>query len=148
MLSPRDTARAQIGEAKLVIDYGRPKARGRKVFGTVVEFGQVWRTGANLATHFTTSRDLLFGSSRVPAGSYTLWMIPTARGDTLIVSKQTGQWGTQYDVAQDLVRIPVRTDATGEHVEQFTIAVEPEARGGKLVFSWERRRMSAAFTIL
>jgi hypothetical protein len=75
-------------------------------------------------------------------------MTPTARGDTLIISKQIGEWGTQYDVAQDLLRIPVSTDATGEHVEQLTISVEPEARGGKLVLSWERRRMSAAFTIL
>ncbi|MGH7468636.1 MAG: DUF2911 domain-containing protein [Longimicrobiales bacterium] len=145
--SPRDTARADIGGSQLLIDYGRPKARGRTVFGGLVVLGQVWRTGANQATHFTTTRGLMIGNHSVPAGSYTLWTIPTALGDTLIVNKQTGQWGTLYDPTQDLARIPLSTEATGQHVEQFTISMEAGETGGRMVFSWEKRRMTAAFRV-
>lgn len=142
--SPRDTMNAELGGARIVIDYGRPRARGRTVFGNMVELGKVWRTGANLATHMTTSRDLLIGGQHVPAGSYTLWTLVSETADTLILSAQTGQWGTQYDPTRDFIRIPLQTDRAPEHIEQFTISVEPaggSATAAMLVLAWERRRM-------
>ena len=142
VLSPRDTVHADLGGGKhLMIDYGRPSMRGRRIMGELVPFGRVWRTGANAATTLVADVDLQIGGATVPRGTYTLYTIPTARGWTLIVNRQTGQWGTQYDASRDLVRIPMQVTTVQQPVEQFTIAVEP-ARGGQhtMVLSWENTR--------
>jgi hypothetical protein len=137
-LSPRDSVVGTVGGANVSVAYGRPSMRGRRIVGQVVPYGQVWRTGANEATAFRTDRDLVIGGTRVPAGSYTLWSVPAADGWTLIVNRQTGQWGTVHDAAQDLARIPVRAEtAAGEPVEQLTMRFEP----GHLVISWENTRV-------
>src|SRR5437899_10858689 len=79
-LSPRDTVRAQLGGANLLVDYGRPHKRGREIWGRLVPYGQVWRTGANAATQFRTDSDLRIGDAAIPKGTYTLWTIPTNTG--------------------------------------------------------------------
>ena len=134
-LSPRDTVHATLGAATVTIDYGRPRMRGRNIFGGIVPLGQVWRTGANAATGFTTDRDLTVGGTPVPAGSYTLWTLPTTDGATLIVNRQTGQWGTDYQEAEDFVRIPMRQRTLADPVEAFTISVDP---AGILSLQWDR----------
>jgi hypothetical protein len=136
-LSPRDSVKATVGTAHLSVDYSRPSKRGRRIFGDVVPWGKVWRTGANAATGFTTDVDLDVNGTTVPAGSYTLWTLPTPQGTKLIVNKQTGQWGTEYDPKQDLARIDVATRKLPQPVEQFTIAVEPSGTGGVLRLSWD-----------
>ena len=137
VLSPRDSAVADIGGAHLAVDYGRPFKRGRQVFGGIVPWGEVWRTGANAATGFATTRDLEIGGVAVPAGRYTLWTLPAERGWKLIVNRQTGQWGTEYDAAQDLVRIDLPTRPLSAPVEEFTIRLEPAASGGILRLQWD-----------
>ena len=149
-LSPRDTARIELERGKRVlVDYGRPSRRGRKIVGELVPYGRVWRTGANAATTLVTEADLRIGDAVVPRGTYTLYTLPTARGWTLIVNRQTGQWGTQYDASRDLVRIPMRTTAVARPVEQFTIALEPgTARGtGTLAMTWENTRVSVPLRV-
>lgn len=146
-LSPRDTVRASVAGATLLVDYGRPAARGRKVFGGIVPFGAVWRTGANAATQLVTDRELQIGDATLPAGTYTLFTIPTAAGWTLVVNKQHGQWGTDYDAAQDLVRIPVAVKPLAQPVERFTISIAPSAAGGVLSMAWERTQASVPFTV-
>ena len=144
-LSPRDTARIELDAGKRVyVDYGRPSMRGRKIVGELVPYGRVWRTGANAATTLVTEADLRIGDAVVPRGTYTLYTLPSAEGWTLIVNRQTGQWGTQYDASRDLVRIPMRTTAVAQPVEKFTIMLEPgSARGtGTLAMAWERTRVS------
>ncbi|HSU15101.1 DUF2911 domain-containing protein [Longimicrobium sp.] len=136
-LSPRDSAVADFGGAHLAVDYGRPFKRGRVVFGNVVPWGQVWRTGANAATGFTTTRDLTIGGVSVPAGRYTLWTLPTQSGWKLIVNRQTGQWGTEYDAAQDLARIDMQTRRIDTPLEEFTVRLEPQAGGGVLRLQWD-----------
>ena len=136
-LSPRDTTRGQIGRARLMVDYGRPSRRGRTVFGHVVPWGRVWRTGANAATQLTTDMPLLIGGRSIPAGRYSLWTVPREDGATLIVNARTGQWGTHYDRALDLARIEMLRETLAEPVEQFTIAIEPAAEGGVLRLSWD-----------
>jgi hypothetical protein len=147
-LSPRDSVVAAVGGANLSVAYGRPARRGRQIAGGVVPWDQVWRTGANNATAFRTDRDLMFGGTRVPAGSYTLYSLPRRDGWLLIVNRQTGQWGTEYHPEQDLARIPmqVRT-TTGEPVEQFTLRVQPDGQGGALVLSWGDVELRAPFTV-
>jgi hypothetical protein len=140
-LSPRDTASAEIGSATVAVDYGRPSMRGRKVFGGIVPFGQVWRTGANAATQLITDHDLVIGGQPVPAGTYTLWTIPGRDGWTLIVNRQHGQWGTEYHPDQDLVRVPLTVTRSDRPVERFTVTVAGgEAGEGSIAFAWERTR--------
>jgi hypothetical protein len=113
------------GPSEIRIDYGQPHARGRRVFGVVVPWDSVWRTGANLATTLTTDVDVMIGDALVPRGTYTLFTIPSRRGSTLIVSRQTGQWGTDYDARQDLVRVDLRTRTLSEPVESLTFYLVP-----------------------
>ncbi|HYW12310.1 MAG TPA: DUF2911 domain-containing protein [Longimicrobium sp.] len=137
-LSVRDSVVASVGGANVSVAYGRPSMRGRRIMGQVVPFGQVWRTGANEATAFRTDRDLVIGGTRVPAGSYTLWTVPGPDEWTLIINKQTGQWGTVYDPAQDLARVPVRASLeSGPPVELLTLRILPDGTGGMMVMAWE-----------
>jgi hypothetical protein len=147
-LSPRDSAVVDVGGAHLAVDYGRPFARGRTIMGEVVPWGEVWRTGANAATGFTTTRDLEIGGVAVPAGSYTLWTLPTQEGWKLILNRQTGQWGTEYDAAQDLARIDMRVGRPASLVEQLTIRLEPTgANAGLLRLSWGDTEASVPFAV-
>jgi len=141
-LSTRDTARATLGGAELWVDYSRPQKRGREIFGNVVPWNTVWRTGANAATQLSTSADLVIGGATVPAGKYTLWSLPTPSGWTLIINKQTGQWGTVYDPAQDLVRVDAKVETVAAPVEQFVIAFEPGAAPTAVTFTWDKTRVS------
>jgi hypothetical protein len=146
-LSPRDTVRAEIGSAHLLVDYGRPYKRGRVIFGGVVPWGQVWRTGANAATQLITDAQITVGGRTIPAGRYGLWSIPTPQGATLIVSRRTGQWGTEYDASQDEARIDLTRESLPEPVDQFTIAIEPADGGGVLRLSWDTTSYLVPFTI-
>lgn len=137
ILSPRDSVVAKIGGATLTVDYGRPSRRGRLIFGSVVPWNQVWRTGANLATHFTTDRALQFGSVIVPAGKYTLFTIPSQTHWILIISSETGEWGTDYDLNQDFARIPMQARTLDLHVEQFTIDILLTDGQPTLRFTWD-----------
>lgn len=139
-LSSRDSVRAIVGgRANVAIDYHRPSKRGRLIFGGLVPFDSVWRTGANNATSFRTDTDLMIGDTRVPAGSYTLWSIPSRTGWTLIVNKQIGQWGTIYNREQDLARIPMQTRTVLQSREQFTMMIEPDGAGANLRLAWDDR---------
>jgi hypothetical protein len=136
-LSPRDTAWGEIGPARMMVDYGRPSRRGRVVFGHVVPWGRVWRTGANEATQFTTDTPLVIGGERIPAGRYSLWTVPRQDGATLILNRRTGQWGTHYERSLDVARVEMARESLAEPVEQFTIAIEPSGDGGVLRLTWE-----------
>jgi hypothetical protein len=147
-LSVRDTARATIGAATFTVDYGRPLARGRKLLGDVIGFDRVWRTGANAATQLTTSAPITLAGLSLPAGTYTLWTVPHARGVDLIVNKQTGQWGTEYRRSEDLGRAPMTSDSTSSPVEKFTIAIEPrDATHGTLAMAWGTFRWTAPIVL-
>jgi hypothetical protein len=147
-LSTRDTARATIGSATFSIDYGRPLARGRVLVGNVIPYDQVWRTGANAATQFTTSAPITLAGISMAPGTYTLWTLPAAKGVQLIVNKQSGQWGTDYDVAQDLARAPMTSDSLAAPVEQFTIGVAAsDDHHGTLKMEWGPFRWSAPIVL-
>lgn len=148
VMSVRDTVRAAIGRANVLVDYGRPLRRGRTIFGGIVPFDTVWRTGANAATHFRTDVDLSMGGVTIPAGTYTLWTVPSRTGPwKLVINRQTGQWGTVYDPTRDLARIDLRTETVDTPVERFTISVEPQGDGGVLSLAWDRTRASVPFTV-
>ena len=148
--SPRDSLKTTIAGATISANYGRPSKRGREIFGGLgdMQWGMVWRTGANEATHFSTSKDLAFGSATVPAGTYTLYTLLDKAGKwMLIVNKKTGQWGTEYDAKNDLVRIPLTVEQTPAVVEKMNIEVTNAGSGGDLAIVWDRTKAHAAFVV-
>jgi hypothetical protein len=137
--SPNQTTRATVGGHPLVIAYGSPRRRGRAILGDVVSYDRVWRTGANEATTLTMDHDLVVGGALVPAGSYSLWTLPARDGSVqLIINRQHGQWGTDHDAKQDLVRVPMHVAAASAPQEEFRISVETVGRAEELRFSWDR----------
>lgn len=151
-LSGRGRTEETAGGANIVVDFGTPVRRGRDIFPAVVKWGEIWRTGANRATHFTTDRGLIFTGAdgerlEVPAGEYTLFSIPQEDGGWLIINRQTGQNGTAYDSAQDLGRLRLRRATLDEPVETFTIAVDPTAGGGVLRLAWDRSAFTVPFLV-
>ncbi len=150
VLSLRETVRAGFGAGGMVlIDYSRPHVRDRSVWGgTLVPFDSIWRAGANDATHLFTTRTLTLGSVTLAPGSYTLWVQHTRAGTFLIVNRQTGQWGTVYDPAQDVGRVAVEMAGASAHVEEFTITVRAlgPARGA-ITLAWGDRVGTVPFGV-
>lgn len=124
-LSPPGTATLTFADGKTVtINYSRPSMRNRKIFGGLVPYDQVWRTGANAATSLKTDVALNIGGTNVPAGSYTIYSLPGMNSWQLIINKQTGQWGTEYSQGQDLARIPMKVTRRSSGLELFTISFD------------------------
>jgi hypothetical protein len=137
--SPAASATCDLGGGKTVkTDYSSPRMKGRKVFGELVPLGQVWRTGANEATTFVASADVVVGGKTVPAGSYTIFTVPNANKWTLIVNKKTGEWGIPYKYESDeLARADMKVSKLPASVENFTIAYDKSAGGCTLRMDWE-----------
>ena len=114
------------GPSRITIDYGQPHARGREIFGGLVPYGEVWRLGANWATRLTLDFDVRFGALDVPRGEYTLFMLPRESDGELIVSRQTRQWGTDYDPSFDFGRTPVDRRPLAETVRSLAVTLEPD----------------------
>ena len=131
-LSPRDSAKATVGSAHLTFDYSRPAVRGRRIWGEVVPWNSVWRLGADMATHFTTDVDLTIGETPVPAGRYTLWMLPSESEPMLIVSRAVNVFGTMYSPSKDFARIPLSKRPSPNAVERLTLSVAD----GSLSIEW------------
>lgn len=146
-LSGRGEVVATIAGAEIVVDYGRPLERGRQIFGALVPWEQVWRTGANRATHFSTSRDLHVGEHVIPAGVYTLFTIPRPDRWTLIVNRRTDINGLAHDPAHDLLRIDMPVRTLDQPVETFTILVEPDENGGVLRLRWDTTEAYLPFRV-
>jgi hypothetical protein len=147
VLSGRGGAQALVQGASITVDYGTPSKRGRRIFGTLVPWNEVWRTGANRATHFTTDRDLIVGGLEVPAGEYTLYTIPAPAGGQLIINRQTGQGGTTYNQDRDLGRVEMTVSALPSTVELFTILVEEHGAGGVIKLQWDRTEFAVPFEV-
>jgi hypothetical protein len=120
---------------------------GRKIYGALVPFGQVWRAGANEATTFVTTSDLNIGGKLVPAGSYTIFTVPNADKWTLIVNKKTGEWGIPYKYESDeLARIDMRLKKLPTPVENFAISYDKSGAGCTMNIDWETTRASVDIT--
>ena len=150
--SPPASAQCKFADGKMIkVDYSSPRAKGRKIFGTsadkaLVPYGEIWRTGANEATGFTTDTNLTVGGKNIPAGSYTIFTVPDASSWTLVVSKKTGEWGTDYaGEKEDLARVPMGVSKTTPAVENFTIDFDQAAGKCTMHLSWESTRASAEF---
>jgi hypothetical protein len=147
-LSVRDTVRTHIGNGVFTVEYGRPLLRGRTLLGDVIAYDRIWRTGANEATQFTTTVPIRLGGMQVPAGAYSLFTAPHTSGVDLIVNKQTGEWGTEYNGSLDLGAARMISETTTAPVEEFTISFIPgDNRHGKIVFEWGSFRWIAPIEV-
>jgi hypothetical protein len=149
VLSPRASAYAGFSRGPIFISYGRPAVRERTVWGGVlIPFDTIWRTGANEATHLATSKTITLGDMTLAPGLYSLWSQYTHNGMYLIVNRQVGQWGTEYDPRQDIGRVRMDMARTPEHVEDFTITVrQAGANRGAIDFAWGDSVATALFTV-
>jgi len=157
-VSPHETTGAVIDGNRVTVVYGRPYTKDphsgaiRKIWGGLVPYGEVWRTGADEATLLITQKPIKIGGTTVPAGAYSLFTLPNEDGTAkLIINKQIGQWGVgpgSYDEAQDLARVDLKKDALDTPVDQFTMAVgKNPSGGGVLKLVWETTQYSVAFTL-
>jgi hypothetical protein len=144
------------GPARIAIAYGQPHARGRRIVGGLLPIDSVWRFGANSATALHTDLDLTLGGLAVPRGDYSLFLLDSAGAFRLIVNRQTGQWGTDYDASRDLGRIPLAMRTLAEPEETLTIYLVPEsarpAQGyaelrGVLRIKWGATELSAPWEV-
>lgn len=142
--SPPAKAECKVADGKTItIDYSSPRMKGRKIFGELVPYGKVWRAGANEATTFVTTGDTSVGGTTVPAGSYTIFVIPTTDKWTLVISKKTGEWGTAYPgEANDLARVDMAVSKTAAPVENFTIDFDQSGGVCTLQMKWENTQAS------
>ena len=137
-LSPPAHTSVKLGGKTITIDYSAPSKRNRVIMGELVPYGKIWRTGANAATTLKTEGDIMIGNLHVPAGTYTLFTIPNKKEWTLIVNKQTGQWGTNYDEKQDLGRVAMKVRPAKKTIETFKIDLRANTKNaGTLCLQWE-----------
>lgn len=154
-VSPPDIAGTVVDGNRVTIFYSRPHTKDpqtgatRKIWGGLIPYGKVWRAGANEATLLVTQRAIELGGQTIPGGAYTLFVLPEEDGKAqLIVNKQIGQWGLQYDEKQDLLRVPLTKDALTEPLDQLLIAVQRNPSGGGVIkLMWESTQYSVPFTV-
>ena len=146
--SPHVRSEWAIDGANISIEYGRPALKGREIGKDVAPFGQVWRTGADEATTLKTDKMLMIGSVHLAPGTYTIYTLPTDKGWHLIVNKQTGQWGTDYDAKQDAGRVALTVGKTAAPVEQLTFSIDDTAAGATLRIEWGTVRLTTAMSAM
>ncbi len=154
-ISPHESTQGFIDGDFLSIVYSRPYTKNpqtgevRKIWGGLVPYGQVWRTGANEATLFFTQKPIVMGGTTIPAGGYTLYTLPAEDGTAkLILNKHLGQWGTEYVEQEDFARVELKRTALEKPVDQFTMAIDTNpSGGGVLKLVWEKTEFSVAFTV-
>jgi len=142
--SPAASANCDLGGGKTIkTDYSSPRMKGRKIYGELVPFGEVWRTGANDATTFVSNADVVVGGKAVPAGSYTIFTVPGADKWSLIINKKTGEWGIPYKYQSDeLARVDMKVSKLPAPVENFTISYAKSGSGCTMQIDWETTRAS------
>ena len=142
--SPLAFVKERVGVTDVSIEYSRPSVRERRIFGGLVPYGEVWRTGANAATRITFSTDVKLGGAAVPAGSYALFTIPGEAEWTVILSRVVDdQWGSYaYNQKDDQARVKAKPVAMAEPLETMTISLQ-DMRAGKanLVIAWEKSKV-------
>lgn len=147
--SPPAQAQCKFSDGKTItVDYSSPRMKGRKIFGELVPYGEVWRVGANEATTFVTTADLAAAKgTNIPPGSYTIFSVPESDKWTLIVNKHTGEWGTPYKYeSEELARVPMSVGQTSSPVENFAISFGHTGGSCTMHIAWENTQASIEFT--
>lgn len=150
--SPEEEVIFETSELTIKVFYNRPSKKGREIFGGLVPFNEVWRTGANEATTFETSENLQIEEHTLKAGKYSLWTIPRENTWTIIFNSEHGQWGLNSkgepnrNPALDVLTVDVHAVQQDQVFEQFTIAFEKTGEDGEMVLMWDKTLVSVPFT--
>ena len=153
-LSPKDTVEFKLNDLELEVFYNRPLKKGREVFGALVPFNKVWRTGANEATTFETNKNLMIDGIYVPSGKYSIWTVPNDSVWKVMLNKKQYAWGVDeqmqplWDPNYDLLEIDVATEALNKVVEQFTIAFDNSTDDLKLTMAWDKTKIAVPLVVL
>ena len=147
--SPHESVSEMVAGSEMTIAYGRPYMRGRMIFGRLIPWDRVWCPGADEATTLESTRPLRLGTLTVPPGSHTIWILPTPDTWTLVVSKESSGFHTNYNSSADLGRIEMTKRSLTEPVEQLTFAIVKNATGsgGAITMTWETTEVSVPFTV-
>ncbi len=142
--SPHSALEQVVGLTEVAIDYSRPSVKGREIFGGLVPFGEVWRTGANQPSKISFSDDVVLGGEAIPAGQYAFYTIPARDEWTIIIYKNTDLWGAMgYDPKGDLVRFKVKPTQLAQPVESMTFRIDALRNDGALLcLEWDRMRIA------
>lgn len=133
-VSPPAQDSAMVGNTKVIIDYSRPSVKGREIYGSLIPYNEVWRTGANEATTFEVDKDVLIEGQPLPAGKYALFTIPGEEEWTIIFNKTAEQWGAyEYDQEQDALRVQVKPKPAPEQTEMLTYTID---ENGEVSLLW------------
>lgn len=140
--SPLNVVSSRYKDTYIKTVYGQPEKKGRKIFGDLVPFNQVWRTGANEATEITITTDLLINKNELKAGTYSLFTIPKQDNWTIIINSDLGLWGSyNYNPKRDVFRFEVPTLPTEEVMEAFTIGIDPRNEQADIFIHWDRTKV-------
>lgn len=132
--SPAQVAQGKISGSAVTINYSSPSVKNRVIWGELVPYGKVWRAGANESTTIETTQDLVIEGQKLPAGKYSIFVIPEKDNATVIFNKVAKQWGaSKYKQEEDMIRVQVKPQARREKAEQLTYAVNSNA----IVLSWD-----------
>ena len=155
-VSPHEVISLKVDNNRVTVIYGRPYSKDpksttiRKIWGGLVPYGKVWRTGSDEATTLITQKDIEIGGATVPAGTYTLFTVPMEDGSAkLVINKETGQWGIDpYHETNELVRVDLKKDTLNTQLDQFVMALEKNPAGGAtLKMAWENTQFSVNYTV-
>ena len=147
IINKLDSVKTSINSTDVKIVYSRPSVRGRVIFGAVVPWNRIWRTGADGATKVSLSKPIYFNGSILPAGAYSIFTLPTQTGWTLIFNKQPDIWGTEHNADFDLLKIPMRTQALNERVELLTFDIVAAGKNSGIIsVRWDKLSASVSFT--
>jgi hypothetical protein len=148
--SPHEkTPLVTVDGSQMFIEYGRPYTRGRKVFGSLIRWDEVWCPGADEATYLSTTRPLKVGNLTLPAGKYSLWIQPAEDVWTLIFNSDWDTFHTSHRSRADVGRVAMQKESLPENVEQLTFTIEPDAgaKGGRIAMAWATTKVSVPFTV-
>jgi hypothetical protein len=150
--SPEDEISFTQGDLKIKVFYNRPFKKGRDLYGGLVPYGKVWRTGANEATTFETNKPLVIEGKTLPPGKYSLWTVPDEDTWIVIFNSEYGQWGinskgeANRDPAKDVLSVDVMPVIQDQEFEQFTIAFENTGEDAEMVFMWDKTLVAMPFS--
>ncbi|GAB3896397.1 DUF2911 domain-containing protein [Larkinella knui] len=136
--SPEAVAEINENGVQVKVEYCQPYKKGRKIFGGLVPYGEVWRTGANEATIITLEQNVTVAGQPLDEGEYSLWTIPSEGSWMVIFNRETGQWGTNYDQTKDVLRVPVAARKRNAVAEQFYISFAPQSGGTDMLLAWDQ----------
>lgn len=145
--SPSSTAHHEKNGLEITVEYCRPYKKNREIFGSLVPYNKVWRTGANEATIIKFTKDVKVDGKILKAGSYTLWTIPNIQDWTIIINSEVGQWGTEYDETKDIMRFAAKANALPIPLEMLIIDFNDIENGIELLIKWDKTVVKVPFIV-